>query len=65
MLEPSASPETIGESAYRRIRRDIIFGRLAPSQKLKLDVLRASYGASVSTLREILNRLCSEGFVIA
>jgi DNA-binding GntR family transcriptional regulator len=58
-------PETVGESAYRAIRQDIIFGRLAPGQKLKLEPLRARYGVSVSTLREILSRLCSEGFVVA
>jgi len=57
--------ETIGESAYRQIKIDIVFGRLAPSQRLKLDTLRATYGVSISTLREILNRLCSEGFVVA
>jgi DNA-binding GntR family transcriptional regulator len=56
---------TIGENAYRQIRSDIIFGRLPPGQKLKLDRLRDSYGASVSTLREILNRLSSESLVIA
>lgn len=57
--------QTIGENAYRRIRTDIIFGRLAPGQKLKLDRLRDAYGASISTLREILNRLSSESLVIA
>src|SRR5690242_15120495 len=57
--------ETSGETAYRQIRQDIIFGRLAPAQKLKLEALRAGYGASVSTLREVLNRLCQEGFVMA
>ena len=56
---------TIGESAYRRIRSDIIFGRLPPRQKLKLERLRDSYGASISTLREILNRLSSESLVVA
>jgi DNA-binding GntR family transcriptional regulator len=56
---------TIGEEVYRRVRHDIIFGRLAPLQKLKLDALRTRYGASVSTLREILSRLCSEGLVVA
>lgn len=56
---------TIGENAYRRIRSDIIFGRLAPGQKLKLEKLRDPYGASISTLREILNRLSSEGLVVA
>lgn len=60
--EPAA---TIGENAYRRIRSDIIFGRLAPRQKLKLERLRDLYGASISTLREILNRLSSESLVVA
>jgi DNA-binding GntR family transcriptional regulator len=57
--------ETIGESAYARIRVDIISGRLAPGQRLRLDKLRRTYGASVSTLREILSRLSSEGLVLA
>lgn len=57
--------ETIGELSYRRIRSDIVFGKLLPSSKLKLDRLRDTYGASISTLREILNRLTSEGLVVA
>ena len=56
---------TIGESAYRRIRSDIIFGRIPPGRKLRLDRMKAEYGASISTLREILNRLAAEGFVVA
>ncbi len=55
----------VGETAYRRIRSDIVFGRLPPGQKLTLDRLRDAYEASVSTLREILNRLSSEGLVKA
>jgi len=57
--------EAVGESAYRRVRSDIIFGRLAPGQKLTLDRMKAAYNASVSTLREILNRLSSEGLIKA
>jgi DNA-binding GntR family transcriptional regulator len=57
--------ETVGDSAYRRIRTDLIFGRLEPGQKLKLEKMSLAYGTSVSTLRETLNRLCSEGFVVA
>ena len=60
-----SSVETAGEKAYRRLRNDIIFGRLAPSQKLRLEGLKESYGISVSTLRELLNRLTSEGLVVA
>jgi DNA-binding GntR family transcriptional regulator len=57
--------QTAGELAYRRIRSDILFGRLAPGQKLKLDRLKSDYGVSISTLRELLNRLSSEKLVIA
>jgi DNA-binding GntR family transcriptional regulator len=57
--------ETVAESGYRQIRADILFGRLAPGQKLKLENLKGAYGTSVSTLREILNRLTSEGLVVA
>lgn len=58
-------PPTVAEELHAQIRRDIIFGRLAPAAKLKLDGLRSRYGASVSTLRETLNRLAAEGFVLA
>jgi DNA-binding GntR family transcriptional regulator len=58
-------PQTIAEDAYRIIRGDIIFGRLPPGEKLRLDRLKARYGVSVSTLREILTRLASEGLVAA
>jgi DNA-binding GntR family transcriptional regulator len=60
-----ATIETTGERAYRRIRADIIVGRLAPGQRLKLDGLKEAYGVSVSTLRELLNRLTSEGLIVA
>ena len=56
---------TTGEKTWRRIRADILFGRLAPGQRLKLERLRADYDVSVSALREILNRLVSEKLVLA
>jgi DNA-binding GntR family transcriptional regulator len=57
--------DTVGETAYRRIRSDIVFGRLPPGQKLTLDRMKEAYNASVSTLREILNRLSSESLIKA
>ena len=56
---------TVGYSTYERIKHDIIFGVLAPGSKLKLSGLKTQYSASVSTLRETLNRLASDGFVAA
>lgn len=59
-----ASANLSGE-IHDRLRRDIIFGRLGPGERLKLEGLRGRYGVSVSTLRETLSRLASEGFVLA
>jgi DNA-binding GntR family transcriptional regulator len=56
---------SVGEPAYRRIRADIVFGRLAPGQRLGLDWMRETYGASISTLRELLSRLSSKDLVAA
>ncbi len=61
----ATSRNLVGASTYQKIKRDIIFGALAPGSKLKLDGLRTRYAASMSTLRETLNRLASEGFVDA
>ncbi len=55
----------VGASTYQKIKHDIIFGILAPGSKLKLEGLKEKYPASMSTLRETLNRLASEGFVEA
>ena len=56
---------SVGEHAYRRIRDDIIFGRIAPGAKLRLDRMRTGYGVGIGTLREILSRLSAEGLVVA
>ncbi len=32
--------DTIGSSIYKQIKNDIIFGKLPPSEKLKLDTLK-------------------------
>jgi DNA-binding GntR family transcriptional regulator len=56
---------SVGETAYQRIRSDILFGRIAPGQKLKLDRMKTEYGVGISTLRELLSRLAAEGLVLA
>lgn len=65
MSDEREEGETVGESAYRKFRNDIIFGRLKPGTKLRLEALRSSSNISVTTLREIFNRLTSEGFITA
>lgn len=55
----------IAEQTFVRLRADIIAGDLKPGSRLRLEALKRDYGASISTLREILNRLATEGFVEA
>ena len=52
------------QSTYSKIRGDIIFGSLQPGQKLRLEQVQRQYGVSVPTIREVLNRLASEGLVV-
>src|SRR5215213_2232863 len=57
--------ETVGDMVYTRLRTDILFGHLPPGGRLRLDAISRRYGASVSTMRELLNRLASEGLIVA
>ncbi|WP_431281739.1 GntR family transcriptional regulator [Humitalea sp. 24SJ18S-53] len=61
----SETQDSSGEAVYARLRADTVLGRLAPGRKLGLEGLRQIYGAGVGTLREALNRLASEGLVVA
>jgi DNA-binding GntR family transcriptional regulator len=65
MVSSAQTHETAGDAAYARIRADIVFGRISPGQKLRLDGMRRAYGVGVGTLREILSRLSAEGLVLA
>jgi GntR family carbon starvation induced transcriptional regulator len=49
------------EGAYWRLREEIICGNLAPSAKLRIDLLRQTYGFGASALREALSRLVADG----
>ena len=61
----SADSTTVSEVAYRRIRSDIVLGRLTPGRRLPLERMKETYGASVSTLRELFSRLATEGLLVA
>ncbi|MBL4908219.1 MAG: GntR family transcriptional regulator, partial [Sneathiella sp.] len=55
---------TLATSVYDRIRQDILTGVLTPNKKLRTDELRELYDAGNSPIREALNRLSSDGFVV-
>ncbi len=70
MISPSAvvpfnPPASLVEFAYDKIREDIIYARLAPGEKLRIEDLRARYGLGSTPVREALSRLSSTGLVEA
>jgi GntR family transcriptional regulator, carbon starvation induced regulator len=58
-------PKTLSDEAYRRVRGDLITGRLAPGARLQVERLKGDYDIGASPLREALSRLASEGLVTA
>lgn len=59
------APRTLIEHAYNRLRDDIVEGRIAPGEKLRVEHLRQHYAVSAGTLREALTRLVSDALVEA
>src|SRR6218665_2978628 len=51
-------------SVYEMIREDIISSRLEPNARLKVADLAAAYGTSTNPVREALQQLRGEGFVV-
>lgn len=56
---------TLFEAAYRKLRRDIIEGRLQPGERLRVEHLKDRYAVSAGTLREALALLVSDRLVVA
>ena len=60
----SDSTVPLTQVAVRRLRDDIICGKLKPGMKLRVSKLRDLYGIGASPLREALSRLVPLGFVV-
>jgi GntR family transcriptional regulator, carbon starvation induced regulator len=61
---PDGAGQTLATSIANRLRAEITSGRIPPGDKLHIDDLRATYGVSLSPMREALSRLSAEGFVV-
>lgn len=55
-------PET--GSIYELLREEIVSGRLTPNQRLKINELAERYATSSNPVREALQQLRGEGFVV-
>ena len=56
---------TLIERAYAQLRDDIIEGRLAPGEKLRVEHLKDRYGVGAGTLREAITRVVSDALAVA
>lgn len=56
--------EDTGSSVYERLRDDIISGRVKANDRLKVAELAARLGTSTNPVREALQQLRGEGFVV-
>lgn len=56
---------TMAETAYRKLRHDIVAGRLGAGSKLKLEGLASTYEVGMSPLREALTRLVGDLLVVS
>ncbi len=54
---------SLSQTAYERLRQDLVNGTLAPGSKLMITELKGQYGLGAMPIREALNRLSSERLV--
>jgi DNA-binding GntR family transcriptional regulator len=59
----SQAPRTLVERAYRSLRHDVICGKLAPGERLRVEHLKDQYEVGAGTLREALSLLVSDALV--
>ncbi len=62
--QPGPTPKTLVEAAYLQLRRDIISGRRAPGEKLRVEHLKDEYQVGAGTLREALALLVADALVV-
>ena len=58
-----AAPRTLVERAYLGLRHDVVCGKLAPGERLRVEHLKDQYAVGAGTLREALSLLVSDALV--
>ncbi len=56
-------PRTLVERAYLSLRQDVVCGKLAPGERLRVEHLKDQYEVGAGTLREALSLLVSDALV--
>jgi DNA-binding GntR family transcriptional regulator len=65
MSNEQTSEASLTLVAYRRLREDLLSGRLLPGAKIKISDVGQSLSLNLSAVREALSRLSADGLVIA
>jgi DNA-binding GntR family transcriptional regulator len=58
------APRSLIEATYRQLRTDIIGGRHAPGERLRVERLKSEYQVGAGTLREALALLVADSLVV-
>lgn len=61
----TVAPRTLAERAYLNLRHDVVCGKLAPGERLRVEHLKDQYQVGAGTLREALSLLVSDALVTA
>ena len=61
----TVAPRTLAERAYLSLRHDVVCGKLAPGERLRVEHLKDQYQVGAGTLREALSLLVSDALVTA
>ena len=62
-VEEQKSTQSSTQRAYLALRNDIIFGRIPPGERLKIDALKETLSTGASPVREALSLLTSDQLV--
>ncbi len=62
-VAPPTSSQSSTQRAYLALRNDIIYGRIAPGERLKIDALKEILDTGASPVREALSLLTSDQLV--
>lgn len=62
--EAPARTRSLGIAVFEAMKRDILYAEMPPGEQLRLRVLTERYGCGASPIREALNQLTSDGWVV-
>jgi DNA-binding GntR family transcriptional regulator len=60
----ASKAKSLTTKIYRELRKDVLYCRLKPGEKVRIGMLQDRFGSSLSAVREALSRLSAEGLLV-